>query len=42
MSLVSKFFMFSTNYLVREMTLTFLIAVDTDKSIAVGAFSKQK
>ena len=42
MILVSIFFLLSTEFFVRKMTLAFLIAVDTEESTAVGAFSKHK
>ena len=42
MILVSIFFSLSTEFFVRKMTLAFLIAVDTEESTAVGAFSKHK
>ena len=42
MILASVFSSFSTRSFVREKTLAFLIAVDTDESIAGGTFSKGK
>ena len=40
--IISIFLLFSTKVFVREMTLTILIAEETDESIAVGAVSKHK